>query len=174
MRRDLTEWFSSLSSTRRRPASKAAKRQRVATPSLGGCESLERRSMLAVTTVLRGTSLYISLNAGGDEATLTSDGTNYKVEGTGYSATTFALASVDYLRVYGNWSQTNTTFTVGKGSDIVDDIFVSESVGTTVINQTIAPTTGEIDIASPTAISLSANLTTVDAGISLAGPVSRT
>ncbi|MFM8497348.1 MAG: beta-propeller fold lactonase family protein, partial [Planctomycetia bacterium] len=171
MRRDLTEWFSSLSSARRRPASRAAKRQRVATPTLGGGESLERRSMLAVTASLSFGRLFIDLNAGGDEATLTSDGTNYTVAGTGYSATTFALSGVNRIYARGNWSETNTTFTIGKGSDIVNDILVNGAVGTTVIDQAIAPTTGQIEISSPTAISLNANLTTVDAGISLAGPV---
>jgi YVTN family beta-propeller protein/parallel beta-helix repeat protein len=174
MRRDLSAWMQSLSSVARRPTQIRGGRPRSVTlagQSLGGGESLERRSMLAVTASLSFGRLFIRLNAGGDEATLTNDGTNYTVEGTGYSATTFALSSVDALRVYGNYSQTNTKFTIGKGSDVVDDILVNEAVGTTVINQAIAPTTGEISIASPTAISLNANLTTVDAGISLAGPV---
>ena len=174
MRRDLSAWMQSLSSVARRPTQMRGRRPRSVTlagQSLGGGESLERRSMLAVTASLSFGRLFIDLNAGGDEATLTSDGTNYTVAGTGYSATTFALSGVNRIYARGNWSETNTTFTVGKGSDIVNDILVNGAVGTTVIDQAIAPTKGQIEISSPIAISLNANLTTVDAGISLAGPV---
>ncbi|MEI6239832.1 MAG: right-handed parallel beta-helix repeat-containing protein, partial [Planctomycetia bacterium] len=172
MRRDLSNWLSSLSSARRSPAGRRmARKSRDARVGLGGGESLERRSMLAVTASVSFGSLRIFLQANGDEATLTSDGTNYTVSGTGFSPTTFALSGVDRISGLGYYGLTNLKFTVGSGSNIVDALSISETIGTAIINQAVVPDSGSISIGSSGSIALNADLTTVDAGISFGGPV---
>jgi len=69
--------------------------------SLSALESLERRTVLAVTASFSTGSLLISLNTADDTAILSSDGTTYTVTGTGLTTegVTIAVAAVDDIHV---------------------------------------------------------------------------
>ncbi len=150
MRRDLSQWFSSLSSARRSPsARRVARKSRDTRIALTGGEPLDSRKMLAVTAVAQSGWLYVNFDEASDAATLTSDGTDYTVSGTGLAPETFSIA--DLSRIYVSGPQglgENTAFTIGKGSDVVTSLFVNNWVGTTTINQQISLLSGDIDINS--------------------------
>lgn len=91
--------FRRISSEFTRRAARSARRSRRRRPHTAAkpCESLEPRSMLAVTAAMNAGILEISLGAANDAASLAYDGTDYTVTGTG--PFTFTTSGVSKIKV---------------------------------------------------------------------------
>jgi hypothetical protein len=139
---------------RRRP-----QRQRA---SLSALESLERRTVLAVTASLSTGSLLISLDAADDTAVLSSDGTTYTVTGTGLATegVTIAVAAVNDIQVVdGAGNAANQSFTVAAGSPMVSALTVDAAIESTTIDAAIQAGVGKSLTVSSAEIMLNANVT---------------
>jgi uncharacterized delta-60 repeat protein len=173
MRRDLTEWFSSLSSAPRRPSSKAAKQRRAA-PSLVGGESLDRRAMLAVTASLGGDDvLTITLADANDTAAIVRfDSSFYEVSGTGYTPTQFNASIVRAVAVVGS----GKSFTVSSSAagNLDAGFSVAAGIATTTIADTISVPAlrGGVSLSSPlTEVTQSLEIATTNENVLFAGAV---
>ena len=126
-------------------------------------ESLERRAVLAVTATLNTGSLLISLDAADDAASLSSDGTNYTVTGTGLGldGVTFAIAAVDAIQVVdAAGSAANQSFAVAAGAPLVSALSVEAAVESTTISAEIQAGGGKGLTVSSAEIMLNANVAT--------------
>ncbi|MEI7781264.1 MAG: hypothetical protein WCJ18_04980, partial [Planctomycetota bacterium] len=122
-------------------------------------ESLEQRSMLAVTATLEGSTLHIDLSGANDAALLARNGSDYTVSGTDFYADgTFAVADVSAILVTGT-ADGGQAFTVATGSGIEDSLSVSAAVESTAINAEITSGASAVELLS-TAITLAANVST--------------
>jgi uncharacterized delta-60 repeat protein len=173
MRRDLTEWFSNLSTARRRPGSKAAARRRAA-PSLVGGESLDRRAMLAVTASLGGDDvLTITLADANDTAAIVRfDSSFYEVSGTGYTTTQFNASIVRAVAVVGS----GKSFTVSSSAagNLDAGFSVAAGIATTTIADTISVPAlrGGVSLSSPlTEVTQSLEIATTNENVLFAGAV---
>jgi uncharacterized delta-60 repeat protein len=175
MRRDLSQWFSSLSSARRSTsARRMARKSRDARVALGSGESLERRSMLAVTVDLGGDDiLRITLGDPNDTAAIVRVSSDfYEVTGTGYSTTQFSRFVVGAVEVLG----TGKAFTVSSSGagDINAGFSVAAGIATTTIADTIAvpAARGGVSLSSPlTEITASLEIATTNENVLFAGAV---
>lgn len=122
-------------------------------------ESLEPRTLLAVTATLFGSDLQISLGASDDVAYLSNDGTNYIVRGTGLSGFAAATSSVNSVSVAGT-AAVNQSFTIaaGAGPVLTDPLSVVASVESTSVVGAI-DTVGAVTIGSGL-ITIAADVTT--------------
>ena len=156
------------------------RRGRHARPSSLDVESLEPRSMLAVTATLNASgTLGISLDSANDSAFLVSDGSDYTVSGTDFAGDgTFAITDVQAIVVTGTASS-GQAFTLSAGSGIADSLSVSADVESTTVNAKISSGASTVSILSPV-ITLAANvsssgtqdyggLVTLAAGVELTG-----
>jgi uncharacterized delta-60 repeat protein len=175
MRRDLSQWFSSLSLARRSPAGRRmARKSRDARVALTGGEPLDSRKMLAVTANLASGVLTITLaDSAADVATIQRlDATDYEVTGTGFSTATYAVADVSKVVVAGT-GKSFTVSTSGAG-DIEAGVSVAATIATTTIADTIdAPAAvGGVSLSSPlTEITASLEIATTNENVLFAGAV---
>lgn len=138
-------------------------------------ERLEPRALLAVTAALNGGDLEIFYNAAGDlTASISSDGVDYTVSGTGLADTSFAIADVTgRIVVADKAAQAGQQFTVQAGTALENPLQVNATVENAELIGGIAPLVpGDVFIGSG-AITLASDVDTsvTNANITFSGAV---